>query len=149
MEDKGIIKYLPQDERMMLLNCSFQIPDFYQGNTETEREGWRVSFRRLSYLPLIKPDVSRCWFESQISLVPRDLLVKHNSSQSSVLVQDFVECSKSQMDNAVPMTRIKQRLKHPLLGSIMAFYKRTRFITNVKGLCDVQLEFKEDINSIS
>lgn len=33
---------------MMLLNYSFQIPDFCQGNMETEREGWRVSFKRLS-----------------------------------------------------------------------------------------------------
>lgn len=47
------------------------------------------------------------------SLVPRNLLVKHISSQSSVLVQDFVEWSKSQMDNAVPMKRIQTEAKAP------------------------------------
>lgn len=49
MEDKEITEYLPQDEKMMLLYCSFQIPDFCQGNVERERQGWRVSFKMLGF----------------------------------------------------------------------------------------------------
>lgn len=65
-------------------------------------------------------------------------MVKHISSESNVLVQDFGKWFKSQMDNVVPMKRIK-RLKHPfawrhydILG------EGQKFITNIKSLCDAR-----------
>lgn len=39
------------------------------------------------------------------SLVPRNLLVKHISSESNVLVQDFGKWFESQLDNVVPVKK--------------------------------------------